>query len=117
MAHVVSQVMEPPVLSDLVEHAGNKCSFLFDYGVSITKATFRFLCKGTHSILFFNNRDISDRSCLIFLRGFFCFVFLCAIFYFYFLNCNDKFMGKCVYIFFGIYSTSVNMQYKRCCPS
>lgn len=44
--------MEPPVLSELVEHAGNKCSFLFDYGVSITKATFRFLFKGTHSILF-----------------------------------------------------------------
>lgn len=84
MAHVVSQVMEPPVLSDLVEHAGNKCSFLFDYGVSITKATFRFLCKGTHSILFFNNRDISDRSCLIFLRGFFVLFFYVQFFIFIF---------------------------------
>lgn len=84
MAHVVSQVMEPPVLSDLVEHAGNKCSFLFDYGVSITKATFRFLFKGTHSILFFNNRDISDRSCLIFLRGFFVLFFYVQFFIFIF---------------------------------
>lgn len=81
MAHVVSQVMEPPVLSDLVEHAGNKCSFLFDYGVSITKATFRFLFKGTHSILFLITAISVTVAVLIFLRVFFCFLFFYVQFF------------------------------------